>query len=175
MKLRLTLVIFLSLTLIGCSNTTQSVSEYPDSSLNQNQQTSVKKNYTKDDAIATFKMNRDYNNYEIFDYILVKDDKLPMLKAVISFYDKTENNSCNLAFIYGDTIQRIGFAVNEVDGVKTYEIADNSRLTYVGDGTVTTSILKIETNEVIDYKITFLYEESTSTTNFNVVAEKLTK
>lgn len=175
MKLRLTLGIILTLNLIGCSNTTHSVSEYPNSSLNQNQQTSVKKNYTKDDAIATFKMNRDYNNYEISDYILVEDDKLPMLKAVISFYDNIDNNSCNLAFIYGDTIQRIGFAVNEVEGVKTYEIADNSRLTYVGDGAVTTSIRKIETNEIIDYKISFSYEESTSTTNFKVVAEKPTK
>ncbi|WP_342600899.1 hypothetical protein MHB48_07710 [Psychrobacillus sp. FSL H8-0483] len=175
MKLRLTLGIILTLTLIGCSNITQSVSEYPASSLNQDQQTSDKKNYTKDDAIATFKKNKDYSNYEISDYVLVKDDKLPMLKAVISFYDNIENNSCNLAFIYGDTIQRVGFAVNEVDGVKTYEIADNSRLTYVGDGAVTTSIRKIETNEIIDYKITFSYDESTSTTNFKVVAEKPTK
>ncbi|WP_391117386.1 hypothetical protein [Psychrobacillus sp. L3] len=175
MKLRLTLGIFLTLTLIGCSNTTQSVSEYPNSSLNKNQQTSVNKNYSKDDAIATFKENKDYGKYEITDYVLVKDDKLPMLKAVISFYDNIDNNSCNLAFIYGDTIQKMGFAENEVDGVKTYEFADNSRLTYVGDGTVTTSIRKIETNEIIDYKITFSYEESTLTTNFNVVAEKPTK
>ncbi|WP_144512132.1 hypothetical protein [Bacillus sp. FJAT-22090] len=173
MKLTLTLGIIFTLTLIGCSNTTQSVSEYPASSLNQGQQTSDK-NYTKEDAIATFKENKDYGKYEITDYVLVKDDKLPMLKAVISFYDSKEKNSCNLAFIYGDTIQRVGFAVNEVDGVKTYEIADNSRLTYVGDGAVTTSIRKIETNEIIDYKITFSYEESTSTTNFKIVAEKPT-
>ena len=174
MKLRITLGVILTLTLIGCSDTTQSTSESPTIPLNQ-EQASVKKNYTEDDAIAIFKEDKDYRKYEISDYVIVNDDKFPMLKAVISFYDHIENNSCNLAFIYGDVIQSVGFAVNEVDGVKTFEIADNSRLTYVGDGAVTTSIRKIETNEIIDYKITFSYEKSTSTTNFEVEAEKSTK
>ena len=98
-----------------------------------------------------------------------------MLKAVISFYDNIENNSCNLAFIYGDTIKIINFAVNELDGVKAYEIDDNRQLTYIGDGAVTTSIRKIETNEIINYTITFSYDESTSTTNFKIESEKSTK
>ncbi|QTD40327.1 hypothetical protein [Sporosarcina sp. Te-1] len=175
MKLRLTLGIILISILIGCSPTTESVSEHPVSSINQDQQSPEKKMYPQDDAIAAFNRNKHYSDYEVTDYVVVKDDALPMLKAVISFYDHIENNSCNLAFIYGDTIQRIGFAVNETDGVKTYEIADNSRLTYVGDGAVTTSIREIDTNEIIDYKITFSYDKSTSTTNFEVVAEKPTK
>ena len=173
--MKLILTFGLILMLLGCSNTTQNELQYPDSSLNQEQQTLDNKNYTEDDAIALFKKDKDYSSYEIYDYVTVKDDKFPMLKAVISFYDHLEDNSCNLAFIYGDTIRRINFAVNELDGVKTYEIDDSSQLTYIGDGTVTTSIRKIETNEIINYKITFSYDESTSTTNFAVVAEKPTK
>ncbi len=174
MKTRVILGIVLTLTLIGCSNTTKIASEPPATSTILDQQ-EPDKPYTKDDAIAAFKKDKDYSNYEISDNVLVEDDKLPLLKAVISFHDHEANTDSNLAFVYGDTIQRVGFAANEVDGVKTYEIADNSQLTYVGDGAVTTSIRKIETNEVIDYKITFSYDESTSTTNFKVVAEKPTK
>lgn len=62
-----------------------------------------------------------------------------------------------------------------LDGLKTYEMNDRSQLTYVGDGTVTTFIREIETNEIINYKITFSYNKSTSTTNFEIVAEKPTK
>lgn len=173
MKLLLTFELILML--LGCSNTAENELQYPDSSLNQEQQTLDNKNYTEDDAIALFKEDKDYSSYKISDYVTVKDDKFLMLKAVISFYDHLEDNSCNLAFIYGNTIRRINFAVNELDGVKTYEIDDSSPLTYIGDGTVTTSIRKIETNEIIDYKITFSYDKSTSTTNFEVVAEKTTK
>ncbi|WP_458413739.1 hypothetical protein ACNQFZ_02235 [Schinkia sp. CFF1] len=172
MTFRIILAINFSLILVGCSNAFQNVSSYPDSSLNQNQQTSEKRKYTKEEAIATFKLNKDFSNYEISDYVLVNDDKIPMLKAVISFYDKKKKNSCNLAFIYANTSQVICFAENEIDSVKTYEIADNSKLTYVGDGTVTTTIRKIETNELIEYKINFSLEESTSTTIFKVEAEK---
>lgn len=173
--LRLILAIIFTLSLIGCSDATQNVLTYPDSSLNQIQQTSEKRKFTIENAISTFKSNRDFSNYEIFDYVLVNDDKMPMLKAVISFYDKKKNNSCNLAFVYNNTSQEICFAVNEVDGVKTYEIADNSKLTYIGEGTVTTTIRKIDTNEVIDYKINFSYDASTLSTIYNVEAEKPTK
>lgn len=172
MKLKFPFGLILILMLLGCSNPTQNE---PESPLNPEQQTLDNNNYAEDDAIALFKKNKDYSTYEISDYVPVKDDKLPMLKAVISFYDNIENNSCNLAFIYGDTIKRINFAVNELDGVKAYEIDDNRQLTYIGDGAVTTSIRKIETNEIINYTITFSYDESTSTTNFKIESEKSTK
>lgn len=174
MDKRVILSTVLTLTLIGCSNNPKITSEPPTTSTILNQQ-EPDKPYTKDDAIAAFKKDKNYSNYEITDYVLVEDDKLPLLKAVISFHDREANTDSNLAFVYGDTILRVGFATNEVDGTKTFEIADNSQLTYIGDGAVTTSIRKIETNEVIDYKITFSRDEPTSTTNFEVVSEKPTK
>lgn len=163
-SLGLILVITFIVALMGCSNTTQIVS--------QNPQISVKQEYTKDDAIGIFKKYKDINNYEITDYVPVNDDKIPRLNAVISFYDKKKNNSSNLAFIFGDYIQEVCFSSNEVEGVKTYEIVDKAQLTYVGDGAVTTSIRKVDTNEVIDYKIIFSHEESTSVNNFKIVGEK---
>ncbi len=174
LKTRVILGILLTLPLIGCSNTTKIASEPPATSTNLDQQ-EPDKPYIKDDAIAAFKKDKNYSNYEITDYVLVEDGKLPLLKAIISFHDHEANTDSNLAFVYGETILRVGFATNEEDDVKTYEIADNSQLTYVGDGAVTTSIRKIETNEVIDYKITFSHDESTSTTRFEIVAEKSTK
>ena len=151
--MKLLLTFGLILMLLGCSNNAENELQYPDSSLNQEQLTLDNKIYTEDDVIALFKKDKDYSSYGISDYVTVKDDKFPMLKAVISFYDHVEDNSCNLAFIYGDTIRRINFAANELDGVKTYEIDDSSKLTYIGDGTFTTSIRKIERNEIINYKL----------------------
>ncbi|RKD24462.1 hypothetical protein BEP19_08730 [Ammoniphilus oxalaticus] len=130
------------------------------------------KNDTKKDVIAAFKAREGSSGYEIIDFILVEDEQLPKLKAVISYYDKENDNDCNLAFLYGDIIQRLCFAVNEVAGVKSYEIADNSKLRYRGDGAVTTAIRNIDTKEVIDYTITFSYDEPTLTTEFKVEAEK---
>jgi hypothetical protein len=163
----LILVIIFIVTLIGCSSTSQNVAPNPT--------TSVKKEYTEDDAITTFKNNKSFNNYEIIDYVQVNDDKIPMLSAVISFNDKKKNNSCNLAFIFGDSSQEVCFASNEVDGVKTYEPTNNNQLKYIGSGAVTTSIRKVDTNEVIDYKVIFSHEESTSTSDFKIVAEKQVK
>lgn len=80
-----------------------------------------------------------------------------------------------MAFIFGDSSQEVCFATNEVEGIKTYEIADKSKLTYIGDGAVTTSIRKVDTNKVIDYKIIFSHEESTSVNNFKIVGEKEAK
>jgi hypothetical protein len=171
--LSLILMITLILTLIGCSDTTQGVSGKPNTS--RNQQTPIEQKYTKEDAIATFKKYKNFNNYEIIDYILVNDNEMPMLNAVISFYDKREDNGTNLAFIVGDSSQEICFAANEIKGVKTYEIADSSNLNYIGEGAVTTSIRKIDTNEVIDYKIIFSYDESRAETNFKIVADKPTR
>ena len=172
MNTRVILGIVLTLTLVGCSDTTMSL-EPPATPTLQVQEPD--KPYTEEDAIAAFKKDKEFSNYAISDYVLVEDEKIPLLKAVISFHDHEANNDANLAFVYNDTILRLGFAANEVDGVKTFEIADHSRLTYVGDGAVTTSIRKIETNEVIDYKITFSHDATTSTTHFEVVAEKPTK
>ncbi|NLT95386.1 MAG: hypothetical protein GXW85_07625 [Clostridia bacterium] len=140
-----------------------------------------KAQYTKEDAISDFwahiKLNHNNpDNFEILDCVLAEDDNHSGLKAVIAFYDKEKNNSCNLAFIFGeDLVQEICFAVNETEGIKTFEIADGSKLTYIGSGTVTTSIRKIETNEIYDYAITISHDEAASATNYKVVAEKREK
>ena len=165
--------ITLIVTLIGCSSVTKNVSTQPHSSLSS--ETSKEKGYTKDNALATFKADKDFNNYNITDYVLVDDDKMPILKAVIYFLDKKKNNSCNLAFIFGEASQEICFAIDEVEGVKTFEIADGSHLSYIGNGVVATSIRKIETNEIYDYTVIFSYEEPNSTTNIKIVSEKRTK
>jgi len=170
MKKILSIVFIFTLlgTFIGCSNTPQSVST-PNTESSQSPPQHVEKKYTVDDAISIFKIHNDLKNDEIIDYILVNDAKMPMLKAVISFADK-KGNSSNLSFILDDSSQEICFATNEVEGVNTYAIDYNSKLTYLGNGTVTTSIRRIDTNEIIKYTVTFSYEESTSTTNFKVVA-----
>ena len=168
----LIIAITLIVTLIGCSSVTKNVSPQPHSSISS--ATSKEKEYSKVNALAAFKADKDFNNYQITDYVLVDDAKIPMLKGVISFYDKKKKNSCNLAFIFGEVSQEICFAKNEVEGVKTFEIADGSNLSYIGNGTVATSIRKIETNEILDYKITCSSEKSTSTTNFKIDSGKRT-
>lgn len=170
MKHCLVLLLLSIVCLVGCEEEDQNSLTIPDSTFKP--QPSIDKNYTKELAIQTFLADNDHHNYAISDVVLVEDHALPKLQAVISFYDKENNNSSNLAFIYDHTSREIGFAVNEVAGVQTYEIADDSKLTYIGNGVVSTSIRKIDTNEIINYQIGFSHEESTSTTTITIESEK---
>jgi len=170
MKHYFVLFVLTIICLVGCSAEGKNSSSYPDTSLNV--QPSINQDLTKELAIATFWKDKDYHNYEISDVVLVDDRAIPKLKAVISFVDKEKNNSSNLAFLYDHNSREICFAVNEVEGVPTYEIADDSKLTYVGNGVVSTSIRKIETNEIINYQIGFSHEESSSTTTIKIESEK---
>lgn len=168
-QLRLSFVILLFFTLVGCSGVDEKVKEYPGDLANFTQQTSE---FTKEDAVAIFYEQHDVKNYEITDLILVNDEKIPELKAVISYFDKIENNSSNLAFIYEDISFRVGFAVNEEEGIRSFENVEDSQLTYIGDGTVTTSIRNVKTNEILDYKITFSRDDSIPKTHFIVDSEE---
>ncbi|MGI6686442.1 MAG: hypothetical protein ACOX47_13415 [Bacillota bacterium] len=172
------LIFTLIATTTGCSkgdNLSGRQKTYNNESSPSNSRIPNGKEFSKDDALAIFKANNDINDYEVTDSVLVDDDKIPRLKAVILFYDKKENNSCNLAFITEGSAQKINFAVNEVEGVQSFEIADGSRLSYKGNGAVTTSIRNIKTNEIFDYTVIYSYEESTSTTNFKAISDKHTE
>ncbi|MFJ7666913.1 hypothetical protein ACIQXI_07380 [Lysinibacillus sp. NPDC097195] len=161
-----TFLLLVIICLAGCSEEEQNNFPYPEPLLKH--QPALDNDYTKELAIATFRKDNGYLNYEISDVVLVKDNALPKLKAVISFYDKENNNSSNLAFIYDNISREICFAVNDIEGVKTYEIDDSSNLTYVGNGAVTTSIRKIDTNKKIDYTITFSHEDATPSTTIKI-------
>jgi len=163
--LGLIVLVFFSLSFIGCSTDETSKTYSPSLDLAKEEE-----KYTKSDAILAFQQDNDLKDYEIIDCVLKDDDEIPELKAFILYFDKDKNNSCNLAFICDGYIQRICFALNEVEGIKTFEIADGNRLTYIGEGTVTTSIRRIETNEILNYTIYFSYNNSTKETTINVTS-----
>lgn len=164
-------VIFIA-SLFGCSNTAQNMATQSASALNSD--APERMNYTRDNAVAAFLKNKDSSRYEAIDCVLVEDDKIPTLKAVVSYCDRTIDNSCNLAFIFGDASREICFAANETEGARTYEIADNSRLAYIGDGAVATSIRKIDTGEILDFTVSFSYDASIATSNFKIISCKHT-
>ena len=161
----LILVIALSLSIIGCSTVEPSKINSPTLGFEQEQ-----KIYTKNDAILAFQQDNAVKNYEIIDCVLKDDDEIPELRAFILYFDEEKNNSSNLAFICDGYIQRICFAENEVEGIKTFEKADGNRLKYLGKGAVKTSIRKIETNENLDYTIYFSYNNSTKKTTIKVTS-----
>ncbi len=172
------LIITLIIAITGCSkgdDLSGGQKTYNNESSPLNSGLANEEEFTKDDAIYLLNSNSDLNDYEVIDSVLVDDNKISRLKAVILFYDKKDNNSCNLAFVTENSAQKINFAVNEVEGIKDFEIADGSQLSYKGNGAVTTSIRNIETNENFDYTVIYSYEESTSTTNFEVISDKHTE
>lgn len=136
--------------------------------------------FTNDDVTTIFENNRKINNYDINDYeildsILV-NDKSNTIKAIILFNDKKTNNSCNLAFIVENmdkenVVQEITFAVNEVEGIRDFEISDGGHLTYKENGEVTLSIREIKTNEVFDITIIYSRQEPNET-NFKLISNK---
>lgn len=172
----------LIMTMMGCSkseNLSEEKLTYNYLPAASSSETINKDELTDDDVRIIFEKDREMDDYEIIDSILIDDDKYPQLKAVILFEDKQINNSCNLAFIAGNMeqeniVQEVGFAVNEVEGIKDYEIDDDSRLKYKQNGEVTLSVRKIISNEILDFTIAHSYQEANSI-NFKIISNKRTK
>lgn len=138
---------------------------------------------TDDDVTTVFENNRKINNYDINDYeildsILV-DDKSTQIKAIILFDDKKTNNSCNLAFIVENidkenVVEEITFSVNEVRGIRDFEIDNGGHLIYKENGAVTLPIREVKTNEVFDITIIYSHQEPDET-NFKIISNKQTE
>ncbi len=139
--------------------------------------------FTNDDVTTIFENNREINNYDINDYeildsILV-DDKSTQIKAIILFDDKKTNNSCNLAFIVKNmdkenVVQEITFAVNDVEGIRDFEIDNGAHLIYKENGAVTLPIREIKTNEVFDITVIYSHQEPDEI-NFKIISNKHTE
>ena len=169
------LIFILSVTIMGCSQI--------DKLSGENEVLNDEKSQLNLDILSQMDF---ISEYQIIDSILVDDNTIPYLKAIALFYDQENNNNCNLAFItQGEsenngtfntkyTIQPINFAANKIDGIKDFEIADESKLSYEGNGAATISIRNIETNKILDYTIIYSYDESISQINFEIISDENT-
>lgn len=180
------LTLTLIITMIGCSKSDKSsddeisYKDLPSSSISERLNGDK---FTHNEATTIFENNREINNYDINDYeildsILV-DDKSTQIKAIILFDDKKTNNSCNLAFIVENmekenVVQEITFAVNEVEGIRDFEIDDGVHLVYKENGEVTLPIREIKTNEVFDITIVYSHQKPDET-KFKIISNKHTE
>ena len=89
------------------------------------------------------------------------DDSAYGLIGVVQYADK-ENNQCNLGFVKEEKWSYpTGIAA---DG--SCAIADDSKLTYLGDGKVALSLVEIKTEKILDFVVEYSAEKGN--TNFKV-------
>lgn len=167
----LILISTLIVTSIGCSNVkNKNIKKVTQ----KNSLISEKKNekkYTRDNAITKFKEDNNLKNCQIVDCVVVNDDKLPLLKAVIAYYNPNENSGCDLGFVNDGGIQSVGIASDRVSGENSYVIAKKSNLTYVGNGAVTIYLTEIKTKKTFKFKVIYSYDKKKSFTNFKIISE----
>ena len=110
-----------------------------------------------------FSNDAEYQNRTVTDCV-VADDAAFGLTGVVLYTDHTENLCC-LAFVHDTWSYPLG-----LDAKNTMTVAEDSILTYLGNGTVTLSLADPKDGSVYDY--TVAYTVDGSHTQFTASSEK---
>ena len=89
------------------------------------------------------------------------DDSAYGLIGVVQYADK-ENNQCNLGFVKEEKWSY----PTDIAADGSCAIADDSKLTYLGDGKVALSLVEIKTEKILDFVVEYSAEKGN--TNFKV-------
>lgn len=73
-----------------------------------------------------------------------------------------------------NVVQEITFAVNDVEGIRDFEIDNGAHLIYKENGAVTLPIREIKTNEVFDITVIYSHQEPDEI-NFKIISNKHTE
>ncbi|MGI6013187.1 MAG: hypothetical protein ACOX7K_02730 [Oscillospiraceae bacterium] len=107
------------------------------------------KEWTREDVIALFQSHRDCPNYVVTDCVLTPDSAYGLI-GVIQYTDEN-GNPCNLAFVEEDGFYHpVG-----LDAYNGSVIADDSTLTYMGNGTVTLTLMRKNNGDRYDYTMKY--------------------
>ncbi|HHT01707.1 MAG TPA: hypothetical protein GXZ96_03335 [Firmicutes bacterium] len=121
----------------------------------------TEKTFTKEQVRFIFNNEKENSNRTITDCV-VAEDRAYGLTGVVQF-TKEDGNACYLAFVKDTWSYPIG-----LDADNRHVIADDSVLTYLGNGIVTL-LLKDLLNEIV-YDYTVAYSCNDSETNFRVLS-----
>lgn len=160
--------------LTACENQSPAAGQSPDpASAETEKMKPDAPSYTEEDAYAVFYADPDFENCAPTDCVLA-NDSANGLNAIIQYTDQNKNNACNLAFLCLDSCYPICFAVNSAEGVRDFEIADDSILSYLGNGTAALSVINTATNNNYDFSVQFsmIQSDRGTGTNFKITSEQ---
>lgn len=159
----LCLLLLCAFSFTACDDKNQS----EQTSTQQQQTTGSNPALTEQDIIALFQSQDDSIDTVVTDCILISD-KAFHLVGVVQYTDSYQN-PCNLAFIKADGF----YQTINLDGENLCEIAQESKLSYMGDGAVALTLQQKGTDQLYDYTVT--YEKDGPHTKFtaNSVPRKL--
>lgn len=138
------ITVFLSIsTLCACLNNEMESNEPTD--LKEVSASDENKTWTEEAVIALFQDGKKNTDYEVTDCALTTDFAYDRV-GVVQFTDEN-GNPCNFAFVDKEGFyQQVG-----IEAI----IADNSSLTYIGDGKVTLTLVQKESGTIYDCTISF--------------------
>ena len=122
--------------------------------------------YTEDDIIRYFKGFSYSQNCVATDCVLTRDNAYGLI-GIVQYTDEN-GNPCNLSFVKDSSF---GYPLGlDADGRMT--IADDSALSYEGNGTVTLILHENETGQSYEYTVGYSYLEENSETHFDVSSKE---
>lgn len=119
----------------------------------------IKKALTKEQVMLIFADEKDNSDYVITDCV-VAEDMAYGLTGVVQ-YTNENGNACCLAFVKDTWSYPVG-----LDAENQLVIADDSVLTYQGNGIVTLSLRDPENEVIYDYRVEYSCDDTD--TNFKV-------
>ncbi len=114
---------------------------------------------TIDDVKEIFANDPQLKDFEITDCVLANDKAYGLLGIVQ--YTDDEGNSSWLAFVNEDYAHPVN-----LDASGKLAIAENSVLTYIGNGAVVLTLEDPSTGDIYDYTMVYSYDEKINHVNF---------
>jgi len=163
----LLMAVFMVFSICACKkqevNSTNDTATTTDATASGTEDKEETKVYTVDEIKQMFLKEKSFKDCEISDCILTKDNAYGLI-GVIQYTDE-DGNSTWLAFVKEDGIYPVG-----LDATGKTQIASDSVLTYIGNGTVALTLENPKTGEIFDYTMTYTYDEATNHTNFKAAS-----
>ena len=114
---------------------------------------------TIDDVKEIFLNDPKLKDYEITDCVLTPDGAYGLI-GIVQYTDE-EGNTSWLAFVNKDYAHPVN-----LDATGKLVIADNSVLTYIGNGAVVLTLENPSTGDIYDYTMVYSYDENINHVNF---------
>ena len=103
---------------------------------------------SKTQILQTFYKDAAYQNCTVTDCVIAEDGAFGLTGVVL--YTNDTGNPCCLAFVHDTWCYPLGLADDN-----TAAIAEDSVLTYLGNGTVTLSLVERKNTAIYDYIVTY--------------------
>lgn len=136
------------------------------------------KKITTTDVVAVFEAEEENKDCVVTDCVVTPDGAYGLIGVVQ--YTDADGNDCCLAFVKEDYGHPLG-----LDAENQLQVAEDSVLTYVGDGVVTLTLVQVgvtleedgvisvlQEEAVYDYTVEYSFDEAAGKTDFVVSSEE---